>query len=897
VIVIYKNIYYDKKKNLIHLWEQIDGENLYTKIDWTPYVFLHKKELRQASTKYLSPDYRPVMPVKFKDFWDYMKYNKDNKDNPDIYENDVKPEIQFLVDRYGLIPDEELTLPDLKIYAIDIEVYSEAGFPTAEKADSPVVLITIINHSTRNKITFGIKPHNPSRPEHKFFHYPTEKELLVKFFEFFHKNPPDVLTGWNLYNYDILYLFNRSEKLFGKNGPHHKMSPLGEISKWKGNSARVALDIPGVAIIDYMSLYRKFAKPAESYKLDYVANKELEKGKLDLSHITNFKDLYINHWDFFVDYNVIDTKRVSELEDKLGYIKLVQQMSTFMRCPSKFYESQTSLIEGAMLTYFRRNNMCAPKFSRGHKDPVEGAYVKEPQQGQYNWVSDLDATSEYPTAMATLNMSLETIIGKIEGFSEEEIISCMRKKEFPPFTFRTKKANKIVEMVGEDLEMFNSAIKNKSISISPIGVAFTNTRKGHIANMIKIYFNKRLEVKKKAFDLKVNNAIDNANKITQLSGLEKSIKTMINAVYGAAGAPWSRYFNDDFQGSVTACGRHIIKTGEMYVNEILNAPLKSDKLIKFIKEINGDCNIYQRKQWKDYIIYIDTDSLFFSIEEFIKDFVGDSWDNLSEEDKEDYSLRISKCVEDYVNKQSYERTQKIDFSSAEEDFRINFKQEIIARSALFIQKKKYSLWKINDQGIAVDEMHTKGLDIIKTDMPSAIKEKLKKITDMILKGAADKELESFIEVASEELYKIPVEEIASNISINNLEKFINKDNKTSKGAGHHIKGTANYHKLLKELDLTDKYEALIEGEKVRVVYIKENQYNMETISFKIWPKEFEDMGIQVDYDKQIEKYFVGKIEDLTLPLGRNHILNRIKAELDAKKPSKKTRGRKKKNEE
>jgi DNA polymerase elongation subunit (family B) len=891
---MYKNIYYDKKKNLIHLWEQINGEDLYTKIDWTPYVFLHKKELRPQAVQYFSPDGKPVMKLSFKDFWDYMKYNKANKDNPDLYENDVKPEIQFLVDRYGPIPDEELTLPDLKIYCIDIEVYSEAGFPTAEAANSPVVLITLINHNTRNKITFGAKPHNPTRAEHKFFHYPTEKELLVKFFEFFHKNPPDVLTGWNLYNYDILYLFNRSEKLFGKNGPHHKMSPLGEVSKWKGNSARVALDIPGVSIIDYISLYRKFAKPSESYKLDYVANKELEKGKLDLSHITNFKDLYLNHWDFFVDYNVIDTKRVSELEDKLGYIKLVQQMSTFMRCPSKFYESQTSLIEGAMLTYFRRNNLCAPRFIRGHKDPVEGAYVKEPRQGQYNWVSDLDATSEYPTAMATLNMSLETILGKIEDFSEEEIIDCMRKKEFPPFTFRGNSGN-TKEMEGDELEFFNKSLLAKNISISPIGVVFNNLRKGHIANMIKIYFNKRLEIKKKAFDLKMSNG--DKNKIEQLSGLEKSIKTMINAVYGAAGAPWSRYFSDDFQGSVTACGRHIIKTGEQYVNEILNSPTKSEKLVGILNEISKKQQILQNKQWKDYIIYIDTDSLFFSIEEFAKDYVADAWDKLSNGDKEGYSLAISKYVEDYVNEQSYERTQKIDFGSAEEDFRINFKQEIIARSALFIQKKKYSLWKINDQGIAVDEMHTKGLDIIKTDMPSAIKEKLKEITTMILKGAPDKELESFIGIASGEFYKIPVEEIASNISINNLDKFINKDNETSKGAGHHIKGAANYHKLLKELNLTDKYESLIEGEKVRVVYIKENQYNMETISFKIWPKEFEDMGIQVDYDKQIEKYFVGKIADLVEPLGREHILSWIKAELEAKKPPKKTRrGRKKKEE-
>jgi len=404
-----KNIFYDKKKNKIHLWEQISGENFYNIIDWTPYVFLHNDKLRSTTTKYSSPEGLPISPLKFEDFWKYNNYCKENKENIYLYENDVKPEIQFLVDRYYSVPDEDLEIQNLKIYCLDIETYIEEGFPSSEKADGEVVLITIINHSTRNKITFGIKPHNPIRQEHKFFHYPNEKDLLKAFFEFIQKNPPDVITGWNVYNYDLLFLINRSIKLFGSKGPHHLMSPLKEVSKWAGKS-RIAIDIPGISILDYLSLYKRFSKPKESYRLDFIANEELGKGKRDLSHITqDIRELYKNHWDLFVDYNVIDTKRISELEDKLGFISQVYQMSLFTRCPVKFYESQTALIEGSMLTYFRRNNMCAPRFKKyGDKESVEGAIVKEPRMGKHNWVVDLDVTSEYPTAISILNMSIDT---------------------------------------------------------------------------------------------------------------------------------------------------------------------------------------------------------------------------------------------------------------------------------------------------------------------------------------------------------------------------------------------------------------------------------------------------------------------------------------------------------
>jgi hypothetical protein len=294
---------------------------------------------------------------------------------------------------------------------------------------------------------------------------------------------------------------------------------------------------------------------------------------------------------------------------------------------------------------------------------------------------------------------------------------------------------------------------------------------------------------------------------------------------------------------------------------------------------------------KDYVLYMDTDSLFFSIEEFVCNYLKTDWMRLTDKEREEYVSKICKCVEKYVNENSFEKTQRIDFGSVEEEFKINFKQEIISKSAFFAQKKKYSLWKINDNGISVDELHTKGLDIIKSDCPAAIRNNLKETMKLILYDKTDKELKDYIENAINELYNLSVEDIASNISVNNLEKYIGKDG-PGKGAGWHIKGVYNYHKLIDELGLKDKYETLGEGEKVKVVYLKENQYKIETLSFRIWPKEVEDIGIFANYDKQIEKNYILKVEDLLIPLEKQHLLDDIKLELEEKKPKKK---RKRKN--
>jgi hypothetical protein len=45
--------------------------------------------------------------------------------------------------------------------------------------------------------------------------------------------------------------------------------------------------------------------------------------------------------------------------------------------------------------------------------------------------------------------------------------------------------------------------------------------------------------------------------------------------------------------------------------------------------------------------------------------------------------------------------------------------------------------------------------------------------------------------------------------------------------------------LLKELDIENKYDDVHEGVKAKVIYAKKNPYNIKTITFNEWPKEFD----------------------------------------------------------
>jgi DNA polymerase elongation subunit (family B) len=180
----------------------------------------------------------------------------------------------------------------------------------------------------------------------------------------------------------------------------------------------------------------------------------------------------------------------------------------------------------------------------------------------------------------------------------------------------------------------------------------------------------------------------------------------------------------------------------------------------------------------DYIKYIDTDSLFISIEEFLfnQGIDEDWWNSLGDDRKINIIIKLSKIIEDFVNDRVYRNTQRKDYNSAITDFRINFKQEIVAKSSLFIKKKKYAYWCINEEGADVDKLNVTGLDVVRSDSSEAIRTRLKSVMQMILKKASEEEITNKIIQYKKELKKVYPEEIAASIGVRNIDKYI-KDGK------------------------------------------------------------------------------------------------------------------------
>lgn len=852
---MFRSAFYDTKKSVMHLWETINGERTYTYYDWVPYIFVrtHESEIKTL-------DGNPVVKKEFRNYREYYEFQKENYS---IYENRVKPEIQFLAERYYKIPDDELEVPKLKIYSTDIEVNCEQGFPSTKDAKWPISIISIRDSISKKTITFGLKEYTGIKGI-VYIKCDSEEDLLRKFFNFMQKYPPDVISGWNIWNFDIPYLINRSKVVFGEDTVIYKlMSPIKVVRIWQSRKEdEMNMDIAGVHILDYYNIYRWYAPvKLESYKLDFVCRHELEKGKVDYSDFVDLMELYEKDFNKFVEYNVTDAVRVDQLEDKLGYIRLIQALSLLTKCPMKFYNAMTSLVEGAMITYYRRNNLCAPFFAGGTQEPFEAAYVKEPQTGMHPWVIDIDITSSYPSHIITLNMSTETYVGRILNFTEQQIVYYTRNREFPSFTLLKEDGPK--EVKGNLLKSFNTALSRGIFAISPCGSVFSTGERGVISDMEKNVFFKRKEVKGKMKDVRMK-ASQNSNpkekeklniRGDELFSLQWALKIFLNAVFGITAVPYSRYFNTNIAEAITSCGRHTIKQGEKFVNQ-------------FFKE---------RGYAEDFVAYIDTDSLFVKLGDYFEREMGNDWRRTSDAKKIERMLSFSKEIEEYVNDRIFNETQLIDYNSQVHDFKISFKQEIVAKTALFVRKKKYAYWCVNKEGVPSDEISVTGLEIVRSDSSEAIRGRLKHIMELILQGEDDDLIRSKIDKYKKELMDVYPEEIAANITVNNTGKYIEDDFQYRKGTPWHIKGVANYRRILNELGIRDKYEDIYDSVKAKVLYVKKNPFNVDVITFHRWPKEFENI-FMVDYATMIEKFFTHKIEFLLEPMNKKELL-----QLDGKK--------------
>ena len=211
----------------------------------------------------------------------------------------------------------------------------------------------------------------------------------------------------------------------------------------------------------------------------------------------------------------------------------------------------------------------------------------------------------------------------------------------------------------------------------------------------------------------------------------------------------------------------LLKNGEPALRLITT--LTGQSLIKFTKKIGNHFYNKELEDDKDYCIYIDTDSVFYSAVPLLDKRFPD--EKLSDVMKTQKISEIATEVQGYMNT-SYDYFAK-KFCNIDKH-RFEIKQEIIARAGFFVVKKRYGMRIINDNGVKVNKVHVKGLDTVRSTFPPAMKHLLKSVLDDILNYVPKDKVDERILDFKSKITQLSVDDIANPVGVKNIEKYTPK---------------------------------------------------------------------------------------------------------------------------
>ena len=800
--------------------EVVDGKREIYKEAYSPTLYV--KSNKETNYKTLNGEsVTPIKPGTVRDCREFFK-KYDNVDGFKIFGNN-RYVFQYLSDKY---PQDEVKfdIKHINLVTMDIEVQAEQGFPDPDSCSEEMLTISLQDYSTKKITTWGRKPYVPTQENVTYYHFDDEIDMLNSFLYHWSKNPPDVITGWNVRLYDIPYLCGRISRIMGDK-KCKLLSPWGLVSQDEiyisGRKYNV-YDIAGMTTLDYLELYKKFTyKAQESYRLDYIAGVELGQKKLDHSEFDTFKEFYKGNWKKFVDYNIIDVELVDRLEDKMKLIELALTMAYDAKVNYQDVMYQVRMWDTIIYNYLKKRNIVIPPKDRSEKDEkYAGAYVKEPKPGKYDWVVSFDLNSLYPHLIMQYNISPETLV-------------------------ETKHPSANVDgLLNQDIDI------SSEYATCANGAQYRKDIKGFLPELMekmyaeRVVFKKRMLEAKQAYEKTPTKSLE--KEIARCNNIQMAKKISLNSAYGAIGNQYFRYYKLANAEAITLSGQVSIRWIENKMNDYLNKLLNTEEI--------------------DYVIASDTDSIYINFGPLVDKFFNTKLD-----DKAKIVSLLDKVCQDKLEPFIDRSYQELATYVNAYDQKMFMKRENIADRGIWTAKKRYILNVWDSEGVRYEEPKLKmmGIEAVKSSTPAPCRAMIKDALNIMMSGT-EEDVIKFIDESRDKFKKLPPEDISFPRTVSNVNKHKSSSSIYSKGTPIHARGALLYNHHIKDKKLDNKYSLINNGEKIKFCYLKKpNWIHENVISFiSDFPTEL-DLDKHIDYELQFNKAFLEPVKVILDSIGWN----------------------------
>ena len=400
------------------------------------------------------------------------------------------------------------------VASVDIECNSSTGkFPDANIPGDAcfqiaVSLCTFGNDEPYEKVCLCYK--KTEGPD--VVSFDTEREMLLAFKDYLHDKDIDIITGWNIFGFDLDYIYKRAA-MTGCGMGFYQMGKLHDTeshllqkklsSSALGDNFLKLLPMPGRFIFDLFHEVKKGYK-LDSYKLNEVSKLYLGDQKIDMSPkemFARYKDGDPKKLGEVAEYCIKDTLLPHRLVKKLCTLLNLLEMAKATWVPLCFLVERGQQIKvfSQLTKKARELGYMVPTIKYGSlpEEPYEGATVLEAQKGAYYTpITALDFEALYPSIMTAHNLCYSTLVmderryGNIPGVEYETFTVGDRTYKFAQNVssllpsilielkqFRKKAKKDMAAATGAMKEVYNGKQLAYKISMNSV-YGFTGAGKG-----------------------------------------------------------------------------------------------------------------------------------------------------------------------------------------------------------------------------------------------------------------------------------------------------------------------------------------------------------------------------------------------------------------------------------
>jgi DNA polymerase I/DNA polymerase-2 len=399
---------------------------------------------------------------------------------------------------------EEISIPQLKILAFDIETVERKG-------EKEIVMASFFGKNFKKVLTS-----QKANYEKWVEVLKDEKEILEKIVEIFQNENPDIVLTYYGDSFDFQVLDQRCQKnkvklIISRDKKETKFAKRAKISAARFN---------GIVHVDLFNFIQNILSPnlqTEVLTLDSVVSEILGDKKIEMDY-----QQLLESWkkgknlEKLAEYCLKD----SELTFRLGEI-LLPQIFEISRTVGQILFDVSRMTYGQLVEWYLSKKAIQnkeiipnqPKFEEIQKRREEtyvGGFVKEPISGIHEKIAVLDFRSLYPSLIVSFNISPETL-------------NC-------------------------------DCCKNDGFLVPELNYWFCKKTEGFIPSVLKEIIEKRAKLKEK-----LKNIEKDSFEYKILNNRQYALKIIANATYGYFGFPGSKWYSKECAESCTAFGRNLIK--------------------------------------------------------------------------------------------------------------------------------------------------------------------------------------------------------------------------------------------------------------------------------------------------------------------------------------------------